>query len=257
MNSRLLLGALVGISAVAALPSAANASSSCVYSPSARTMTIQFGASDSALTVRNGGTLEYRDAAGTFRSCFGGGVFATGANTDRVSIKASANPKGFQSVTIDETNGDFSDTNPRLHFSVLTGTGFDRLTVKENAGASNVRLRQQTGLGIGPAVDLDFDGDDDINMTTTEAVVQIDGGNGNDFLDASNVSGYQVVLQGENGNDTLIGGKRGDTLDGGQNDDRLFGIDSVRDNLFGGLGFDRAQSDFNVDNLSSVESNQL
>jgi hypothetical protein len=254
MNTKLLLGALAGAITIAAVPSAAHAAATCSYDAAKRTATIQYGATDSSVTVVNRGAIQFSEAGGFMRSCGA----ATTANTNKVSIKASANPLGFQNTIIDERNGDFSDSNPNLRFSVLTGSGsaHDRLTIRQGAGNDNIRLREQTGLAFGPAVDLDFDGDDDITMLGTEAVVEVFGGNDLDFLDASLASSYQVILHGEDGADDLFGGRKPDLLEGGAGNDRLFGRgDGLRDNLFGGTGTDKADFDHNVDTLNSIEGN--
>ena len=43
--------------------------------------------------------------------------------------------------------------------------------------------------------------------TTNDAIVQVNGGAGADFIDATNVRGYHTVQLGEGGNDGLLGGR--------------------------------------------------
>jgi Ca2+-binding RTX toxin-like protein len=258
MKRRILLGALIGASALTAIPTAANASATCTYDSAKRSMKVRYGVSDTAVTVRNGAGLEFREGASGFRNCFSTtGVRATAANTDAVTITgASGTGAARQVTTIDETAGDFSDSNPNLRFTVLTGTGGDRLVVREGSGNNFMILRNQTGsLAFGPAIDLDSDGDIDVRMTTGfDSVVQVNGGGGNDILDAGPANVYQVVLLGESGNDTLRGGSKQDTLDGGANDDGFFAKDGALDSVIGGTGNDHATMDFNLDRPSSVET---
>jgi Ca2+-binding RTX toxin-like protein len=49
----------------------------------------------------------------------------------------------------------------------------------------------------------------------------LDGGNGNDTLNAINITGD--TLNGGNGNDTLNGGNGNDTLNGDRGDDKVVG----------------------------------
>jgi Ca2+-binding RTX toxin-like protein len=257
LNRRILIGAVLGASALAAVPSAANAAASCTYNPSTRTMDMRMAPGESDVTVVNGATLQFFKDGDFKRSCISStGIQATAANTDSVIVRAASGAgAATQKVTIDETNGDFSDSNPKLHFTVLTGTGGDRLVVKEGAGNNFVILRNQTeGLAFGPAIDLDSDSDIDIRMTTSDSVVQVNGGKGNDILDAGPASVYQVVLNGEGGNDTLRGGARQDNLIGGTENDRFFAKDGVKDIVTGGTGTDTATLDFNLDDPSSIES---
>jgi Ca2+-binding RTX toxin-like protein len=258
MKRRILLGALIGASAIAAIPSAANATATCSYDSAKRQMNLRYAAADTNITVRNGPTLQFGKGGEGFRSCFSvNGVAATAANTDSVVIKAfSGTGPVKQTTTIDESNGDFSSSNAKLHFSVLTGTGGDRLIVNETSGLDQVGVLNQTGsLAIGPAVDLDMDGTIDIRMTTGfDSVVQVNGNGFSDLLDASKLTVAQVVLVGGPGNDTLKGGSKQDTLEGGIGDDRFFAKDGVIDTVTGDIGNDHATMDFNVDRPSSIET---
>ena len=84
-------------------------------------MKVRYATADTNITVRNGPTLQFGQAGEAFRSCFSvTSVRATAANTNRVTI-TGASGTGFakQTTTIDETNGDFSNSNPNLRFFVL------------------------------------------------------------------------------------------------------------------------------------------
>ncbi|MDA0163285.1 hypothetical protein OM076_23625 [Solirubrobacter ginsenosidimutans] len=256
---RILLSALIGASAIAAIPSAANASTTCTFDSAKRKLEVRYGAGDTRVTVRNGFGLEFRaGTTGAFQNCFSAtGVMSSAANTDKVTIAAANSTAAAlpQTTTIDESQGDFSSSNPKLQFFVLTGTGGDRLVVNETSSLDQVGVQNQTGgLAIGPAVDLDMDGDIDIRMTTGfDSVVQVNGNGFSDLLDASKLTVAQAVLIGGDGNDTLKGGSKQDNLDGGIGNDRFFAKDGAIDIVTGGTGTDHATMDFNLDRPSSVE----
>jgi Ca2+-binding RTX toxin-like protein len=257
---RILLTALIGASAVAAIPSAANASTTCTFDSAKRKLEVRYGAGDTAVTVRNGFGLEFRaGTSGAFQNCFSAtGVMASAANTDKVTIAAANSTAAAlqQTTTIDESRGDFSASNPKLQFFVLTGTGADRLVVNETSSLDQVGVQDQTGgLAIGPAVDLDMDGDIDIRMTSGfDSVVQVNGNGFADLLDASKLTVAQVVLVGGDGNDTLKGGSKQDSLIGGNNDDSIFAQDGGVDGVDGGPDNDKARMDFGKDQPKSIET---
>jgi hypothetical protein len=258
IDRRILIGGLLSAAAIAAVPSAASASATCSYDQASRTMNLRYAAADTNVTVTNGATLQFGKAGEPFRSCFSPtGAAATAANTDAVVIKAaSGTGAAKQTTTIDEHNGDFSSSNPRLHFTILTGTGGDRLIVRETSGLDQVKLLDQTGgLAIGPAVDLDSDGDIDIRMTSGfDSVVEVDGGGSSDLLDASAATVFQAVLVGEAGNDTLKGGKKADGFSGGPGNDTIFAKDGIIEAVNGGADSDTATLDFNLDQPNSIET---
>jgi Ca2+-binding RTX toxin-like protein len=82
-------------------------------------------------------------------------------------------------------------------------------------------------------------------MTTNDSVVQVNADGGNDLVDATLAQTYQTVQLGGDGNDVLVGGKKGDLLDGGAHDDHLFAKDGVIERIVGGSGIDKAQLDLN------------
>jgi Ca2+-binding RTX toxin-like protein len=259
-HRRTVIAGLLGAAAIAAVPSAASASANCSYDQATRTMNLRYGAADTNLLVTNGPTLQYSQGGGFLFSCFStSGVPATAANTDKVVIKAaSGTGAAVQTTTIDEHNGRFLESNPKMQFFVFTGTGRDRLIVRETSGADRVRLLNQTGgLAIGPAVDLNYDGQVDVRMTTGfDSIVQVNAGGGADLIDASTASVYQTVQLGEGGNDVLVGGKLGDNLNGGSEDDRIFAKDGVIEAINGGSGIDKATLDLN-DQPTSIEQPQF
>ena len=69
--------------------------------------------------------------------------------------------------------------------------------------------------------------------------VSIAGGDGNDTIDASAMQPDELnlIMNGEAGNDTLIGSPSGDVINGGDGDDNLSGMGSL-DSIFGDAGDD-------------------
>ncbi len=258
-HRRILVGALLSAGALAALPTAANAAATCSYDQAKRTMTVTYGAADTGVTLTNSSSLQFSEDGGFQRSCFSvNSVRATTANTDLIKVRGGSNIAAKQTTTIDQRNGYFLDGNPNLKFQVLTGSGGDRLIVRDGSRDDSVHLRDQTGtLAIGPAVDLNGNGSVDVFMTTGfDSVVQVNGGAGSDFLDATGSTVFQVVLLGENDADTLVGGARQDSLDGGRGNDKLFARDGQVDTVNGGLdGFDQARIDQGVDHPINIDAN--
>ena len=59
-------------------------------------------------------------------------------------------------------------------------------------------------------------------------------------------------MEGDAGDDTIIGGSGADTMLGGDGNDTFYARDSVADTLYGNLGTDRAQRD-SIDSINSIE----
>jgi Ca2+-binding RTX toxin-like protein len=260
MKRRILLGALIGASALAAIPTAANAATTCTFDSAKRKLEVRYGAGDTRVTVRNGAGLEFRaGTTGAFQNCFSAtGVMSSAANTDKVTIAAfnSTTAANDQITTIDESRGDFSSSNPKLAFFVLTGSGRDRLIVNETSSLDQVGVQNQTGtLAVGPAVDLDMDGDLDIRMTTGfDDIVQVNGNGFSDLLDATKLTVAQAVLVGGDGNDSLKGGAMQDSFFGGNGDDSIFAQDGLPETVDGGADNDKARMDFGKDQPTSIET---
>jgi hypothetical protein len=241
MKKRLLLGALAGAVTIAAVPSAANAAATCSYDAAKRTMTVSYGATDQKVVLKNGSTYLFSESESNFRACGG----ATHANTDRITVRAGANPAAFQNTIIDESAGSFQETNRNLSIVVLTGTGADKLTIRAGGGDDRMNLRSSGGAS-GPAIDLDGDKADDVFMTVA-SVVEVDGNGGVDVIDATPVFSYSVFLFGGANDDYLkAGGASGDWLDGGPGNDHLqANLDQKLDVVDGGSsGFDLTLTDF-------------
>jgi len=251
MNRKLILGALIGATAVVALPQAANAAT-CTYDGATKRMDVRYSAGESSVTIKPSNTLLFSDG-GLLRSCFdpATGKAATGANTVRLTVKAvSGTGPQTQKTILDETSASLIDQNRALDMFVLTGTN-DRFVLKKGARNDSVRLTD----GLGPEIDLDYNSENDVHMTTSNTSVEVDGGAGNDLIDALGVRFYNTDQVGEAGNDVLVGGAKKDGLFGSFGDDVLFsdGDPGQVDIVQGGDGTDRGKVDFSFDLFGQIE----
>jgi Ca2+-binding RTX toxin-like protein len=132
-------------------------------------------------------------------------------------------------------NGDGSDT-------IDGGDGNDQLTVNLSSEADLVAIASQGNqLVISRSNVTPFS----LNLTSVEQIF-INGGSGNDLINGSTSSiNSSLYLNGDTGNDTLIGGLGNDVLTGGDGSDlfvigRNFGTDTIIDFVKGadsiGLG---------------------
>lgn len=93
---------------------------------------------------------------------------------------------------------------------------------------------------------------DEFGLFTTST---INGGSGNDRIVAT-FSSLGVILNGDSGNDSIVGGAGDDCLQGGQGDDTLAG-GSGADVLSGGDGADQLRGDSGMDTLQGNAGNDL
>ena len=93
---------------------------------------------------------------------------------------------------------------------------------------------------------------DDVGHFT---ISTINGGSGNDRIVASN-SPLGVILNGDSGNDSIVGGAGDDSLQGGLGDDTLAGGNGA-DELSGGDGADQLRGDNGMDTLQGNAGNDL
>ena len=123
--------------------------------------------------------------------------------------------------------------------------------LKKGARNDNVRLTD----GLGPELDLDYNFEPDVRITTSNTSVEVDGGAGNDLIDASKVKFFRTDQLGEGGNDVLEGGAKNDGLFGTAGDDVIFSAGDAPqvDVVQGGEGTDRGKVDFGFDQFSSIE----
>ena len=135
---------------------------------------------------------------------------------------------------------------------VIKGTtGCDVIKVCEaDGGTLNVSVNGEKTvykLASGTKIEVNgLDGNDAIFLKALNRDATVYGGNGNDLIDARQVTSGNVRLFGENGSDVLIGGCGDDLLDGGNGKDLLIGGggndqlkgENGKDWLFGGKGDD-------------------
>jgi Ca2+-binding RTX toxin-like protein len=91
-------------------------------------------------------------------------------------------------------------------------------------------------------------GDDDVRVAGLTVNALIEGGAGDDTIDAGGVAVARVELRGGSGKDRLYGGAGADRLDGGDADDELHG-GAGDDWLEGGEGKDKLYGDAGADVL--------
>lgn len=84
---------------------------------------------------------------------------------------------------------------------------------------------------------------------------QIDSGAGNDTVDATAVS-VATILNGGDGDDSLLGGANADTVNAGAGDDTLFGSDG-NDNLGGEDGIDYIEGGLGSDSMHGGAGDDL
>jgi len=255
-HRRILLGTLLGVAAVVSIPSASASAATCAFDSTAHTMDVRYRANEGAVTVRASASLMYSDA-GVLRSCLDPTTnrAATAANTSKLTIKgpSGAGPQ-TQMTTLDESAMPLADQNPALDVFVFTGTN-DRLVVKKGVRNDSVHLMEQTGLAVGPLIDLDYNGEPDVRMTTGGSVVEVQGGAGTDFIDASSAHSYRTDQYGEDGADVLKGGTQPDNLFGALGNDTLYADgDKQADTVDGGSDIDKAKVDFGLDTFTGIEA---
>jgi Ca2+-binding RTX toxin-like protein len=152
-------------------------------------------------------------------------------------------------VVVNGTAGDdtivASQTGHTTSYSVngvnSSATGVVKMMVYALAGHDSVTLNELTQ----PAYVDGGDGNDTINAGTANGAVWLVGGKGNDNMQGGR---NNDLLQGGEGNDTLIGGPQDDVIEGGSGDDVLRG-NGGNDILRGGEGNDDLNGSVGVDVL--------
>jgi Ca2+-binding RTX toxin-like protein len=151
---------------------------------------------------------------------------------------------------------------------VIQGTGGkDRIEVSERNGLVTVRLNDvaRTYCQVSSLLVEGLGGDDTVSLRGLTVRTTVDGGDGNDWIDASAVTGRGVVLYGGAGNDHLTGGAGDDRMDGGTGDDQLWGGcgndllvgGQGKDCLYGGDGNDLLDGGADNDQLRGGDGNDL
>jgi len=141
---------------------------------------------------------------------------ATTANTDRVHVQGSALSEKVN------VSGAFApgltaegDGNEEIELTFALGQGSSDRVVYTLSNEDDIAIFDNDGA------DLGGDGDEDLIFTGTESVA-LRGRNGHDILDGT-LFRRSLLLYGDLGDDTLIGGDLADQLYGGEGSDTLEG----------------------------------
>lgn len=150
-------------------------------------------------------------------------------------------------IQVDDGKGGVA---PQQAFDLTVDTLSTDLVVKGTGGKDRIEVSQRDGLVTVRVNDVArtyshvsnlrvdaLGGDDEVVLRGLTMGATVDGGDGNDCIDACAVAGQGVVLYGGAGNDRLTGSAGNDRIDGGTGDDELNG-GSGNDVLVGGQGKD-------------------
>lgn len=227
----------------------AQSAATCVFDAGTATVTVTVdGVKASLLAVKASGQirLDGVPCGGATVSNIDTIQVNGGGLDDRVSLAGSFVP----GLTAEATG------SSEIEIAFALGAGTDQVTV--NLGNGNNRLTFTSG-----GIDVGNDLDEDITTTGIESV-RVDGGGGNDVIDASAYTGTpyrgNLILYGGSGNDRLTGdgaanqlyGEDGDdTLYGGASSDRFYG-GAGNDVMYGGLGPDRFYADAAADGSDEI-----
>jgi Ca2+-binding RTX toxin-like protein len=224
----------------------------------------------------NGGagddTIVGNAGADTLTGGLGNNVLRYGLNDGNDSILASA---GLDTLNIDGTNNN--------DVYVISGEDTDLLVRLDLPSGNDATIRIASGTTVvninGRAGNDRFDIQPIQNVS--QVSVNLNGGDGRDRFDSSAVdlSNIRISFNGDDGNDTIMGGiaaeifnggagndlitggDGGDRIDGGAGDDTISGQSgndtllgsSGNDSLFGGLGDDSIDGGLNNDTIDGAE----
>lgn len=168
--------------------------------------------------------IDMSTSAGTIEDTLAGGV-------DRDTLWIAP---AFQNVTYNETTKQFSGA-----------TGDNWIHVEQTSLDDFAATQRDLVTGqLIASVNFTLTGGTDTDLET----ITIAGLDGNDFLDVSPNVTRDVILDGGDGNDTLLGGSGRDVIRGGTGNDSLVG-NANNDELHGGLGNDTLEGDDGTDRL--------
>jgi hypothetical protein len=281
ITRRMALGASVAAAALAVVPAAASAASSCSFTPSSFLPTVQVvdgsGPGVPVRIVRSGQSIAIADGSGSPRVCGS----ATVSNVQFVKVTSNeplaSGPGDADGFVLDESQGAFMpgfgdepDGLRELEVLFKTTANSSRLRVVGTSGADYYRIGAANKIMVGG----DADNDITLDTPTTSffSSIRVEGGPGNDYI--SGRGGYPLSsplpysatslhIQGDDGNDTLVDGLQHDQLTGGNGDDYLYTADGRNDAsgdlALGGPGFDRAHIDMNASRqaLDFTEAEQV
>jgi hypothetical protein len=281
---RLAAAAVIAGAAIAAVPAAADAASTCSYDPTFHRLTVVDGSGFADLRLTRGdgfanAALMVADGSGTPRFC--AGPTATITNTDKIIVQAA--PAGTQDrFVIDQSKGAFApgfvaenDGNSEIEVKLLTPSADVKPAVQVNGTTGPDTIK----VGADDSIMLGTDGDVDVSWSTATGARQpasfvvVNGGQGADYLSgrggapsaSPGPATMLLYLNGGSFNDILVDGtKAGDNLSGDSDQDILFSVDgNPLDDLKGGPGIDSATIDAtdsagsDIEDLSTVPVGRL
>jgi Ca2+-binding RTX toxin-like protein len=199
------------------------------------------------------------------------------ASADVISISVDQVNETFtlNDVTYTEVAYIFVNSGQGNDTVTLTAADFGYIatSVVSGAGDDIVNVDFDGSIWAGPGDDTVYlsdafrgevfgEGEDDQVFVSGYCVdAEVDGGNGNDLLDAFN-NYYGVYMHGGKGDDILIGSEYGDTIWGGSGndlveagggDDTVYLVDGGPDTVDGGDGEDWLYADLEDQSVANVE----
>jgi hypothetical protein len=257
---RLAFGAALACAAWGAAPALAGASP-CTYNPVTKVASVVDASGVNQLRVGvDGDQIFTKDGGNPAINCAGGGSVATTANTDRVSVFASA--KGASDgVVLDQSRGAFApgatpeaDGTSEVELALSGQSG--HLSVFGTTGDDVIRVAALDRLTTVAGIDFGADEDDDVTFTASD--VSLVGGDGADFLSGQGYGLHDAArlplgFSGGAGDDRIFGGLAVDHFSGNAGNDTLQTVDGNPELVSGGPDVDSAVRD-GADSLFDVES---
>ncbi len=161
-------------------------------------------------------------------------------NGDNFELRANGERAEFERLNL----GNFVLSVDNVEqFEINGGGGDDTLTVKDLTGTDVQKVFFDGG-----------DGNDFLDASLSNVEIHANGGVGNDFLSGSSVPEIVDTLDGGIGNDTIVGNRGNDIKIGGEGDDRLiWNNGDGSDIMEGDGGYDITEVNGAVDNGDNFE----
>jgi len=181
-----------------------------------------FGAGDDAIDVAIGAsrTLVTSPSSESVDFANPGGSVTIRSGDGDDTIVVSGSPA--YELLIDAGGGNNTVVSSVPLGAIVTGTeGADAIEVGQSAGVLEIHVNgaASTLSGASRLIVSVLGGPDTVTLHALTIPAIVDGGAGDDVLDASGVSEVGVMMLGGSGNDMLIAGGGSDTLDGGAGED--------------------------------------